>query len=80
MQPHTKPARRRPSSRADGDRGFAPLAVRPAEAERILRIGHTKLYQLLDNGSLESIKRGERTRLILMSSIRRFLGIEEDAA
>jgi hypothetical protein len=57
-----------------------PLAVRPAEAERIIGCGHTKLYQLLDEGRLESTLIGTRTRLITMRSIRRLIGIEEEAA
>jgi hypothetical protein len=56
------------------------MAVRPAEAERILQIGHTKLYQLLGDRRLDSVLAGGRTRLITMASIRRLLGLAEDAA
>jgi hypothetical protein len=55
-------------------------AVRPKEAERLLRIGHTKCYQLLGSGALESVLIGRRTRLITLRSINRLLGLEEDAA
>ena len=47
-----------------------PLYVRPKEACRLLGIGLTRLYQLLNDRTLESILIG-RTRLITMVSIKR---------
>ncbi|MGN6148779.1 MAG: helix-turn-helix domain-containing protein [Rhizomicrobium sp.] len=48
------------------------LAVSPAEACRLLSIGRTHLYELLDSDHLQSIKIG-RSRRILMKSIHDFL-------
>ena len=48
--------------------------VTAKEAKHHLRCGQTTLYQLINNGELESIKRG-RSRLISTASIRRYLGI-----
>jgi hypothetical protein len=62
------------------DSAFPPLTVRPAEAERLLRISHSHLYELLNSGELESVLRGKRTRLISMRSIRRVAGLDEDEA
>jgi len=48
--------------------------VTAKEAKHHLRCGQTTLYQLINRGDLESIKRG-RSRLISTASIRRYLGI-----
>lgn len=57
------------------------LAVSPAEACRLLSIGRTHLYELLDAERLKSVKIG-RSRRILMKSIHGFLSSTEqkDAA
>jgi excisionase family DNA binding protein len=51
---------------------IAPLAVRPADACRLLAIGNTRLYQLLEMGELESYFDG-RARKILLSSIKDYI-------
>lgn len=48
--------------------------VTAKEAKHHLRCGQTTLYQLINDGALESIKRG-RSRLISTASIRRYLNI-----
>lgn len=48
------------------------LAVSVAEACRLLCIGRTLFYELLDDGSLSSIK-VRRRRLVPMHSIQRFV-------
>lgn len=48
---------------------FAPLAYSIAEAVRISSLGRTKLYQLINQGTLETIKIGSRT-LVKASSLR----------
>jgi excisionase family DNA binding protein len=45
-----------------------PLAVSPKEACRLLSIGNTRLYQLVNSGELESYRDG-RVRRITMASI-----------
>jgi excisionase family DNA binding protein len=49
-----------------------PIAVSPAEAARMLGLGKTKLYSLLAENQLTSIKIGAR-RLIRVSAIEAFL-------
>ena len=44
------------------------LAVSVSEAGRLLSIGRTHLYELLDDGRLKSVKIG-RSRRILVNSI-----------
>jgi hypothetical protein len=46
-----------------------PLAVSPRETRQLLRIGNTRLYELLNGGELESYQEG-RSRRITMRSIR----------
>jgi excisionase family DNA binding protein len=52
------------------------LAVSPTEAARLIGIGRTLLYQLIDDGRLRSIKINGR-RLITMDAIREFLVASE---
>jgi excisionase family DNA binding protein len=56
-----------------------PLTVRPKDAEQLLGCGHSKIYQLIASGELESQKIGARTRLITLRSIHKLLGIEQAA-
>jgi hypothetical protein len=46
-----------------------PLVVSPARAKAILDIGHTKLYELLGAGELESYRDG-KSRKITVASIK----------
>ena len=50
-----------------------PITVSVAEACRIVGIGRTSLYQLLNAGKLEAIKLGRR-RLIKVASLEALLG------
>jgi excisionase family DNA binding protein len=47
-----------------------PLYVRPKEAARLLGIGLTRVYELLHDGTLDSLLIG-RSRLITFASIKR---------
>jgi excisionase family DNA binding protein len=49
-----------------------PVAVRIPVAARMLGLGRTKIYELLDTGELASVKVG-RARLIVVSSLREFI-------
>jgi excisionase family DNA binding protein len=55
-----------------GENEPQPVAVRMAVAGRMLGLGRTKIYELLKTGELTSVKVG-RARLILVSSVRRFI-------
>jgi excisionase family DNA binding protein len=56
------------TGRASGD-DLEPLAVSPREACRLLNVGNTYLYELLNNGELESYWEG-KSRKITTRSIR----------
>jgi excisionase family DNA binding protein len=49
-----------------------PVAVRIAVAARMLGLGRTKLYELMDNQELVSLKVG-RARLIVVASLHAFV-------
>ena len=51
---------------------FGILAVKISEAVRITGIGRTKLYELMNEGQIETIKVGTAT-LIPVDSLRLFL-------
>ena len=63
MKPQIKPCLDKPSR---GD--IKPLWVSPREAELLIAMGHTRLYELLRDGTLKSIKIG-RKRLISYASL-----------
>ena len=48
------------------------LAVRVGEASRVIGIGRTKLYELINAGDLETVKIGRAT-LVTMRSLRRLI-------
>lgn len=50
----------------------APLAYSPAEAAQLLGISRAKLYQLLDDGTVPSLKLGRR-RLIRAEALSQML-------
>lgn len=50
--------------------GIEPLFVDPAEAGRLLNVSRTRVFQLLAEGELLSVKDGRR-RLISVESIRK---------
>jgi excisionase family DNA binding protein len=73
ISPHVDRAEAREFARLKSQLASAErLVVRPAEAERMLGIGHKQLYQLLNNGELESFTVG-RSRRIPMASIRAYI-------
>jgi hypothetical protein len=49
-----------------------PLVVSPRRAQQMLDIGHSRLYELLSQGELQSFKDG-KSRKIVVSSIRAFV-------
>ena len=51
---------------------FTLLSVRVGEASRMIGIGRTKLYELINAGDLETVKIGRAT-LITMRSLRRLI-------
>jgi excisionase family DNA binding protein len=56
-----------------------PLVVRPRDACKMLSIGRTKLYELLNDGEIESYRHG-RSRRIALASIRAFISRQIDDA
>jgi len=50
-----------------------PTVVSVAEAQSLTRLGMTKLYELFNDGTLETVKVGLR-RLVKIDSVRRLLG------
>lgn len=51
---------------------FEPLAVKIPVAVQISGIGRTKLYELIGNGRIETVKVGRAT-LVIVASLRRFI-------
>jgi excisionase family DNA binding protein len=49
-----------------------PLVVRPEQARRLLACGRAALYEMINNGELDSYKDGA-VRKITMESLRRFI-------
>jgi len=58
-----------------------PLVVKPRKACMMLSCSHKRLYQMLSDGQLESLKNG-RSRLITVASIQDLIarGLAESAA
>ena len=52
--------------------GPEPLTVRIPVAMGLLGLGRSKFYELIDDGSIVTIKVG-RSRLVLMESLRAFV-------
>ncbi len=51
---------------------WEPLVVNVEDAMRLSNLGRTYIYQLINDGSIASIKRGKR-RLIEYASLKAFL-------
>jgi hypothetical protein len=49
-----------------------PLVVSPRRAQQMLDIGHSRLYELLSDGELQSFKDG-KSRKIVVASIRNYV-------
>jgi len=56
----------------DRDPLLDPVTVRIPEAMRLLGLGRSKLYELIGDGSIVTIKVG-RSRLVVMRSIHDFV-------
>ena len=52
---------------------FDPISYSVNDAVRVSSIGRSRLYELMNSGTLESVSVGKR-RLIKASSLRRLLG------
>jgi hypothetical protein len=50
-----------------------PLVVSPRDAFRMLAVSHSRGYELLNKGELESYLDGRRSRKITMQSIRAYI-------
>jgi hypothetical protein len=74
MRAHTKTPRKPAKPQREE---LKPIGVRPKEAERLIGCGHTKLYEWINDGTLESRLVGVRTRIITMRSIERKLGVDD---
>jgi hypothetical protein len=68
-----------PASRALPSIAIEPLVVRRAEAARMLRLGMTKLKELIRDRKLKETRIGA-VSLIHVNSIRELLGIAGDDA
>ncbi len=51
------------------DRGMEPITVTVADAKKALGLGSTKIYELIGEGRLQTVKIGRRT-LVKTASIR----------
>lgn len=56
----------------DADAQLQPLAVRITVAARMIGLSRSMIYELMEEGAIESIKVG-RARLIPVDSLRAFL-------
>ena len=50
---------------------LAPIFVSVNEAKRLLSLGHTRVYELMNSGALDRVKSGGKT-LISYDSVRRY--------
>ena len=50
-----------------GHQPIEPICVRVNDAARMIGIGRTKLYELIANGELETVKLGKATRITTAS-------------
>ena len=57
---------------ADQPSGIEALAYKISEAQQLMPVGKTRIYELIAAGKLESVKIGH-TRLIVASSLKRIL-------
>jgi excisionase family DNA binding protein len=65
-----------PSSLPSDGRAIKPLTVTVAVALQITGLGRTKFYQLLADGTIESVNIGRR-RLINFASLERLTAVRE---
>jgi excisionase family DNA binding protein len=50
-----------------GQQSVEPICVRVNDAARMIGVGRTKLYELISNGELETVKIGKSTRITTAS-------------
>jgi excisionase family DNA binding protein len=50
---------------------LAPIFVTVNEAKRLLAVGHTRIYELMNSGAIEKVKSGGKT-LIPFESVQRY--------
>lgn len=50
-----------------GQQPVEPICVRVNDAARMIGVGRTKLYELISNGELETVKIGKATRVTTAS-------------
>jgi excisionase family DNA binding protein len=58
---------------------LTPIFVTVNEAKRLLSLGHTTVYQLMNSGALERVKSGGKT-LISYESVKRYAESLREAA
>lgn len=58
---------------------LTPIFVTVNEAKRLLSLGHTRVYELMNSGALERVKSGGKT-LISYESLRRYADSLREAA
>jgi excisionase family DNA binding protein len=68
----------RPLPRGRRPSGVPDVLLTPAEAAAILKIGRSKLYELMARGTINSVKLG-RCRRFRRSDLDRFIGSLEPA-
>lgn len=59
--------------------GEAPILLRDTEAARLLGIGRTKLWALMQSGQLEVVRIGQRSTRITRSSVMKLAGAAQAA-
>jgi excisionase family DNA binding protein len=58
---------------------LAPIFVTVNDAKRLLSLGHTRVYELMNSGALERVKSGGKT-LISYESVRQYANSLREAA
>ncbi|MEE4538023.1 MAG: helix-turn-helix domain-containing protein [Erythrobacter sp.] len=51
----------------NGHQPVEPICVRINDAARMIGVGRTKLYELISNGEIETVKIGNATRVTIAS-------------
>ena len=46
-----------------------PLLMSVADAKRVLCVGHTKFYELVSAGEIETVKQGSKTCVVVASAV-----------
>jgi excisionase family DNA binding protein len=67
-----------PILQAATDQRPPPMLVSIKEARRLIGVGHTRIYELINAGALETIRIGKR-RMVRYSSLQKFSDISPNA-